>query len=118
MKKIKNVIGSKESSLPIIVNVDTVYVHSNVRPLEIDMSGNHVDNLYIYDEIQYTKDEYIQLIANKQNTESMFSTELDLSIQEIKTIQDTETELTTQHDLDILEIKKELQHLKEVLKVK
>ena len=67
MKEIKNVQGSKEQAQPLIVNKDTVYVHTNIVQAT-DEDGNVVDGLYVYDEVQYTKDEYIQMIAEKNET--------------------------------------------------
>lgn len=62
MKDYGRVQGSKESSQPLIIGKDTVYVHSNVKEIylkEFDCT------LYEYDEIQYEKDEYIKLMAEK-----------------------------------------------------
>ena len=66
MKEIKNVQGSSQQAQPLIVNKDTVYVHTNIVQAT-DEDGNVVDGLYVYDEVQYTKDEYIQMIAEKNN---------------------------------------------------
>ena len=56
MKKIKDVIGSKEASKELIIGKDTVYIHTNIRPYvdknEIDKENK--SELYIYDEIQFT----------------------------------------------------------------
>ena len=50
MVSIKDVQGSKESAKPLIIGVTTVYVHSNIVKLD--------DNLYQYDEIQYSLEEW------------------------------------------------------------
>ena len=63
MKVIGKVQGTLEQAQPLIVNVDTVYVHTNIKKLEKDHSGNPVDNLYEYDEVQYTLSEYIQMLG-------------------------------------------------------
>ena len=67
MKEIKNVQGSSQQAQPLIVNKDTVYVHTNIVQAT-DEDGNVVDGLYVYDEVQYTKDEYIQIMAEKNET--------------------------------------------------
>lgn len=63
MKKIKDVIGSKEASKELIIGKDTVYIHTNIRPYvdknEIDKENK--SELYIYDEIQFTLHEYLEL---------------------------------------------------------
>ena len=52
------VLGTQPSVSPIEVNVDTVYVRSNIVRIETDTFIG-----WEYDEIQYNKDEYISLIA-------------------------------------------------------
>ena len=82
MKEIKNVQGSSQQAQPLIVNKDTVYVHTNIVQAT-DEDGNIVDGLYVYDEIQYTKDEYIQIIAEKNETLERDLTDTQLAIAEI-----------------------------------
>ena len=82
MKEIKNVQGSLQQAQPLIVNKDTVYVHSNIVQAT-DEDGNVVDNLYVYDEVQYTKDEYIQIMAEKNETLERDLTDTQLAIAEI-----------------------------------
>ena len=79
MKEIKNVQGSLQQAQPLIVNKDTVYVHTNIVQAT-DEDGNVVDGLYVYDEVQYTKDEYIQIIAekNSQLEQEVIDTQLAL----------------------------------------
>ena len=82
MKEIKNVQGSTEQAQPLIVNKDTVYVHTNIVQAT-DEDGNVVDGLYVYDEVQYTKDEYIKLMAEKNETLERDLTDTQLAIAEI-----------------------------------
>ena len=82
MKEIKNVQGSTEQAQPLIVNKDTVYVHTNIVKAK-DKEGNVIDNLYVYDEVQYTKDEYIQIMAEKNETLERDLTDTQLAIAEI-----------------------------------
>ena len=82
MKEIKNVQGSSQQAQPLIVNKDTVYVHTNIVQTT-DEDGNVVDGLYVYDEVQYTKDEYIQMIAEKNETLERDLTDTQLAIAEI-----------------------------------
>ena len=63
--------GSKEASAPLIVNVDTVYVHKNIKEVEvIDETRPEEEPRieYEYEEWQYKKDEYIQMIAEQNET--------------------------------------------------
>lgn len=82
MKEFKNVQGSSQQAQPLIVNKDTVYVHTNIVQAT-DEDGNVVDGLYVYDEVQYTKDEYIKLIAEKNETLERDLTDTQLAIAEI-----------------------------------
>lgn len=82
MKEIKNVQGSLQQAQPLIVNKDTVYVHTNIVQAT-DKDGNVVDGLYVYDEVQYTKDEYIQIMAEKNETLERDLTDTQLAIAEI-----------------------------------
>ena len=82
MKEIKNVQGSLQQAQPLIVNKDTVYVHTNIVQAT-DEDGNIVDGLYVYDEVQYTKDEYIKLMAEKNETLERDLTDTQLAIAEI-----------------------------------
>lgn len=60
MKKLTGVFGCAEQAKKLIVGKDTVYVHTNIKVI--------AENLFSYDEIQYTKDEYIKLISEKNAT--------------------------------------------------
>lgn len=82
MKEFKNVQGSLQQAQPLIVNKDTVYVHTNIVQAT-DEDGNVVDGLYVYDEVQYTKDEYIQIMAEKNETLERDLTDTQLAIAEI-----------------------------------
>ncbi len=65
MIKLKDVIGSKEASKELIIGKDTVYIHTNIRPYEDknDEKGEKSD-LYIYDEVQMSKDEYLEMFKD------------------------------------------------------
>ena len=82
MKEFKNVQGSTEQAQPLIVNKDTVYVHTNIVQAT-DEDGNVIEDLYVYDEVQYTKDEYIQIMAEKNETLERDLTDTQLAIAEI-----------------------------------
>lgn len=68
MIKLTDVHGSKEASAPLIVGKTTVYVHTNIRQEpRTDKEGAVIEGEfeYIYDEVQYDKDEYIELMSEK-----------------------------------------------------
>lgn len=63
------VTGSEAQAQELIIGVDTVYVHTDIKKLDQkDEQGNDM-NLYQYHEVQYSKDEYIRLL-NSQVTET------------------------------------------------
>lgn len=68
MIKLKDVIGSKEASKELIIGKDTVYIHTNIRPYE-DKNDEKEEKseLYIYDEVQMSKDEYLELKEKELN---------------------------------------------------
>lgn len=77
MVKIDKVTGSKEASAPLIMNVDTIYVHTNVQKAEVKNELNELleqADIYEYTERQYTYEEYkenhaqiAQILANDAN---------------------------------------------------
>lgn len=67
MKEYKDVMGSKESAKPLIIGVDTIYVHSNIKEIEVDMPNGLKETMYEYDEIQYDKDEYLLKLIMENN---------------------------------------------------
>ena len=82
MKEIKNVQGSLQQAQPLIVNKDTVYVHTNIVQAT-DEDENVIDELYVYDEVQYTKDEYIQIMAEKNSQLEKELTDTQLALCEL-----------------------------------
>jgi len=71
MKVIKNVTGSKELAVPLIIGVTTVYVKENIRKVEVDPKdkSNGFESggeQYIWDETQYERDEYLKLKKSKK----------------------------------------------------
>ena len=67
MKIIGTVQGNAEQAKSLIIGKDTVYVHTDIVPVEeYDHNGKLIEGLFSYTEVQYGKDEYIELMA-KQN---------------------------------------------------
>lgn len=65
MISLKDVQGSKESAQELIIGVDTVYIHSNIRKLEKTDDLKEDADLYAYDEIQMSKDEYLEKLQKE-----------------------------------------------------
>ena len=92
MIKLKDVIGSKEASKELVIGKDTVYIHTNIRPY---VDKNETDKekkseLYIYDEIQFSLHEYLELkqqeidlITKAQNSTEDLLQEIILKVYEV-----------------------------------
>lgn len=65
MKDMGIITGSENQAQPLIVGVDTVYVHTDIKPVTKDAEGKDVEGLFQYHEVQYDKDEYIHLMSEK-----------------------------------------------------
>lgn len=91
MKDFGLVRGSKEASQPLIVGKNLVYIHTNIRKLskeELEKEFPDDKDLqeieeYEYNEIQYTKDEYIKMQAELNQSNQDQITELQLALTEI-----------------------------------
>ena len=66
MKDLGIVQGMTAQAVPLIIGIDTVYVHTDIEPV-VDAEG-----LYQYHETQYGKDEYIELMSQK-NTDTQIA---------------------------------------------
>jgi len=79
MKDVGIVQGSPEMAVPLIVGKDTVYVHTDITPVEGE------EGLFQYHEVQYEKDEYIKLMAGQGILHDEYLLDLDfrLSLSEL-----------------------------------
>lgn len=75
MQNMGIVIGDEEQAKELIVGVDTVYVHKNIKKIE--------EGVYEYEEIQYNKNEYIEVIANSNKAIGKQLTETQLALTEL-----------------------------------
>lgn len=85
MIKLKDVIGSKEASKELVIGKDTVYIHTNIRPYEDknDDKKEKKSELYIYDEVQMTKDEYLEIKQKELDLMSKSQGSVEDLLQEI-----------------------------------
>lgn len=74
MKDMGIIQGSAAQAEPLIIGKDTVYVHTNIKPVE-DKEG-----VFEYYEIQYEKDEYIKLMAEQSNLQDNYLLDLDFRL--------------------------------------
>lgn len=85
MKVIEKVTGNGAQAVPLIVGVTTVYVHENITPVTDPdpITGEVPEDLYSYREIQYDKDEYIKLMADKNTDLEKQATDLQLALVDV-----------------------------------
>ncbi len=81
MKIIGTVQGNSEQAKALVIGKDTVYVHTDIVPVEKD--GNVVDDLFSYTEVQYGKDEYIELMVQHNEKLNNDLTDTQLALCEI-----------------------------------
>ena len=81
MKDVGIVQGSEAQAKDIIISTDTVYVHSDVR--KIEKKDEKDPDIWEYHEVQYDKDEYIELIAEKNKTLEKQVTDTQLALTEL-----------------------------------
>lgn len=65
MQEIKSVRGSAVQAVPIIVGKDTVYAHTNIHTIDVNNLDGSAYQEYEYDEVQYSKDEYIAYLNSQ-----------------------------------------------------
>lgn len=74
MIKLKDVIGSKEASKELVIGKDTVYIHTNIRPyIDENDDKKEKSELYIYDEVQMSKDEYLEMFKDNVDQSTSLS---------------------------------------------
>lgn len=82
MLEIKGVQGSQVSVPEVEVNIDTVYVRTNIQRMsKVDEHTQQKVEYWQYDEIQYTNQEWIQVLTdkNKEMQESQRLQDVDIN---------------------------------------
>ncbi len=60
MRNMGVVQGSVAQAKPLIIGKDTVYVHTDIKPMPPDEFSNNAET-FQYNEVQYGRDEYLEL---------------------------------------------------------
>lgn len=81
MKDVGIVQGSEAQAKDIIISADTVYVHSDIK--KVEKKDEKDPDVWEYHEVQYGKDEYIELIAEKNKTLEKQVTDTQLALTEL-----------------------------------
>ena len=69
MKDMGYVIGSEAQAKELIIGLDTVYVHSDIQKIKETLPNGEEFEMYKYYEVQYTKQEYAELVMINQPTQ-------------------------------------------------
>lgn len=79
MINIGTIMGDAEQAKPLVIGKDTVYVHTDITPVPDD-EENGIRGMFSYTEVQYDKDEYIEMMAqqNENLNTNLIDTQLAL----------------------------------------
>lgn len=83
MKDMGIINCSTAQAIPLIVGKDTVYVHTDIEQVKTDSQGKPTENLWKCHEVQYDKDEYIELMAKKNALLETQLTDTQIALTEI-----------------------------------
>lgn len=83
MKDMGIINCSTAQAIPLIVGKDTVYVHTDIEQVKTDSQGKPTENLWKCHEVQYDKDEYIELMAKKNTLLETQLTDTQIALTEI-----------------------------------
>ncbi len=81
MKDVGIVQGSEAQAKDIIISADTVYVHSDIK--KVEKKDEKDPDVWEYHEIQYGKDEYIKLMAEKNKSLEKQVTDTQIALTEL-----------------------------------
>lgn len=81
MKIMGLVHGSPEQAKPLVIGTSKVYVHTDIQEVQVkDEVTGETRTEYTYQEVQYEKDEYIQLMAEENAALGEQITDLQLAL--------------------------------------
>ena len=83
MKDMGIINCSTAQAIPLIVGKDTVYVHTDIEQVKTDSQGKPTENLWKCHEVQYDKDEYIELMSKKNALLETQLTDTQIALTEI-----------------------------------
>ena len=75
-------VRSTVQPAPMVVDEVSVWIHSNITPVE-ETIGEETFSGFEYDMVQYKKDEYIRIMAEKNQTMETQLTDTQLALVEI-----------------------------------
>lgn len=82
MKDMGTVSGSKAQAIPLVIGYDTVYVHTDIKEVEVEEPDGTKRTEWQYHEVQYGKDEYLKKISEEKEALEKQTTDLQLALVE------------------------------------
>lgn len=99
MKEVGLVYGDQTQAQPVVVGLDTVYVHRDIQRI------NEEYGIYSYYETQYSLQEYTELLAQSIRIEGMSMANLKLSDMQKSMMIESLGKALAQARLDIMQLK-------------
>lgn len=106
MKDMGIICGSEEQAKELIIGTDTVYVHSNIKKIEKE-DDNEFDT-YQYHEVQYGKNEFIELLSKEKNDLGMELAKSKIEFMQQKMINQQLGQQLSLTKIDVLKLKQEV----------
>lgn len=104
MKDMGIIYMSAAQAKPLIINYDTVYVHTDIEKIETDIDGQPTDNLYKAHEFQYNKDEYLELMAEQGEMNQSLLSNINTNVEQIlKNSEQSKEEIIDDYTLSLIE---------------
>lgn len=101
MQEFKNVHGTQLKVEGIEFNVDTIYVRTNIRREKETINNKEVE-FWVYDEKQYTFNEYLEVLNKKVDK---FETEQNTKIKYLEAMNATQDDMLFEQSYEIAMLK-------------
>jgi hypothetical protein len=82
MKDIGIVHGSAAQAIPLVIGYDKVYVHTDIKEVDVDNGDGTTRKEWQYHEVQYGKDEYLKKISEEKEALEKQTTDLQVALVE------------------------------------
>ena len=103
MKEYKNVQGTQDKVDGIEFNVDTIYIRTNIRrEKEVDQTTQQESEFWVYDEVQYTFSEYLEVLNTKVDKSE---TEQNTKIKDLEVLNAAQDDMIFEQSYEIAMLK-------------
>ena len=74
--------GDESQAVPLVIGKTTVYVHTDIKKVEVENPDGSTSPEWQYHEVQYSKDEYLKKISKEKDKLDSQTTALQLGLVE------------------------------------